>query len=48
MESYEVEINGKVHQVKVVKNLNGHSIVSFKIHGGKTVPCTKTNSNVKM
>mgnify|MGYP006869349050 FL=1 len=48
MESYEVEINGKVHKVKVVKNLNGHSIDSYKIHGGKTVPCTKTNTNVKM
>lgn len=48
MESYEVEINGKVHQVKTVKNLNGHSIDPYKIHGGKSVPCVKTNTNVKM
>lgn len=48
MESYEVELNGKTHQVKVVKNLNGHSIDGYKIHGGKTVPCVKTNTNVKM
>lgn len=26
MESYEVEINGKTHQVKCVRNLCGHSI----------------------
>lgn len=48
MESYEVQINGKTHQVKVVKNLNGHSIDPYKIHAGKTVPCVKTNTNVKM
>lgn len=35
MESYEVEVNGKVHQVKSIKNLNGHSIVPYVIHGGK-------------
>jgi methionyl aminopeptidase len=43
-----VEIKGKTHTVKVVKNLNGHSIDPYKIHAGKTVPCTKTNTNVKM
>ena len=34
--------------VKVVKNLNGHSIDPYKIHAGKTVPCVKTNTNEKM
>ena len=48
MTSYEVELDGKTYPVKVVKNLNGHSIEPFKIHGGKTVPCVKTNSNIKM
>lgn len=48
MESYEVEIRGRTHQVKVCKNLNGHSIDPYKIHAGKTVPCVKTNSTVKM
>ena len=48
MESYEVEIKGKVHQVKTVRNLNGHSIDPYKIHGGKSVPCVKNNTNVKM
>ena len=48
MESYEVELNGKNYPVKVVKNLNGHSIEPYKIHAGKTVPCVKTNTNEKM
>lgn len=48
MESYEVEIKGRVHPVKVVRNLNGHSIDPYKIHAGKTVPCVKTNTNEKM
>lgn len=44
MESYEVEIGGKTYPVKVVRNLNGHSIAPYKIHAGKTVPCVKTNT----
>ena len=48
MESYEVEIKGKVYPVKVVRNLNGHSIDPYKIHAGKTVPCVKQNSKEKM
>lgn len=48
MESYEVEIKGKVYPVKVVRNLNGHSIDPYKIHAGKTVPCVKNNSKEKM
>ncbi|CAL4907077.1 unnamed protein product [Urochloa decumbens] len=41
MESYEVEINGKVFQVKSVRNLNGHSIEPYQIHAGKSVPIVK-------
>ncbi|KAL1406430.1 Methionine aminopeptidase 2 [Vanrija albida] len=47
MESHEVEVNGKVHQVKSIRNLNGHSIVPYVIHGGtpgkpgKSVPIVK-------
>jgi methionyl aminopeptidase len=48
MESYEVEIRGRTYPVKVVRNLNGHSIDPYKIHAGKTVPCVKTQSNEKM
>jgi methionyl aminopeptidase len=41
MESYEVDIGGKTYRVKSVKNLNGHSIGPYHIHGGKSVPIVK-------
>lgn len=48
MESHEVEINGKVHRVKSIKNLNGHSIDRYKIHAGKSVPIVRNSDNAKM
>ncbi|ORX37760.1 peptidase M24, structural domain-containing protein [Kockovaella imperatae] len=41
MESYEVEVRGKTHQVKSIANLSGHSIAPYCIHGGKSVPIVK-------
>lgn len=41
-------MDGKVFPVKVVKNLNGHSIDPYHIHAGKTVPCVKSNTIDKM
>ncbi|KAA1102333.1 Methionine aminopeptidase 2 [Puccinia graminis f. sp. tritici] len=38
MESYEVEVDGKVHKVKSIRNLTGHNILPYHIHGGKSVP----------
>nr|TKR84297.1 methionine aminopeptidase 2B-like [Populus alba] len=48
MESYEVEINGKVFQVKSIRNLNGHSIGPYQIHAGKSVPIVKGGEQTKM
>ncbi|CAO3570578.1 unnamed protein product [Mortierella alpina] len=48
MESYEVEIQGKTYQVKPIRNLNGHSIDPYKIHGGKSVPIVKGGDQTKM
>jgi methionyl aminopeptidase len=48
MESYEVEIDGNVHQVRSIANLNGHSIGRYKIHAGKSVPIVKGGENTKM
>lgn len=48
MESYEVELDGKVYQVKSVRNLNGHSINPYQIHGGKSVPIVKGGDSTKM
>lgn len=43
MESHEVEIKGKVYPVKSIRNLNGHNINPYSIHGGKSVPIVKPN-----
>ena len=48
MESYEVEINGRTHQVKAISNLNGHSIAPYRIHAGKTVPIVKGGDQTRM
>ncbi|AQZ14826.1 MAP2 (YBL091C) [Zygosaccharomyces parabailii] len=48
MESYEVEIDGKVYQVKPCRNLCGHNIVPYTIHGGKSVPIVKNGDQTKM
>ncbi|KAJ9660248.1 Methionine aminopeptidase 2 [Coniosporium apollinis] len=48
MESYEVEINGQTHPVKAIRNLNGHNIGQYNIHGGKSVPIVKGGDQTKM
>eukprot|EP00359_Climacostomum_virens_P009996 CAMPEP_0204908706 /NCGR_PEP_ID=MMETSP1397-20131031/7603_1 /ASSEMBLY_ACC=CAM_ASM_000891 /TAXON_ID=49980 /ORGANISM="Climacostomum Climacostomum virens, Strain Stock W-24" /LENGTH=368 /DNA_ID=CAMNT_0052078327 /DNA_START=1435 /DNA_END=2538 /DNA_ORIENTATION=+ len=48
MESYEVELNGKVYPIKSIRNLNGHSIEPYHIHGGKSVPIVANGDNTKM
>ncbi|KAF2809340.1 peptidase M24A, methionine aminopeptidase [Mytilinidion resinicola] len=48
MESYEVEIKGQTYPVKCIRNLNGHSIGHYTIHGGKTVPIVKGGDQTKM
>lgn len=48
MESYEVEIQGKTMPVKAVRNISGHNILRYKIHGDKQVPFYKTKTNQRM
>ncbi|KAF2068780.1 hypothetical protein CYY_009896 [Polysphondylium violaceum] len=48
MESYEIELNGKTYPIKSVRNLNGHTISPYVIHGGKTVPIVKGGDATKM
>lgn len=48
MESYEVTIGNKTHQVKGIENLCGHNIAPYVIHGGKSVPCYDNNDPTKM
>ncbi|KAK0702360.1 methionine type metalloexopeptidase [Lasiosphaeris hirsuta] len=48
MESYEVEIAGKIYPVKAIRNLMGHTIDRYSIHGSKQVPIVKLNDDTKM
>lgn len=48
MECYEVEIDGRTYPVKAIRNLNGHSIGLYQIHGGKSVQIIKNNDHSKM
>ncbi|KAL8938098.1 MAG: hypothetical protein Q9216_004071 [Gyalolechia sp. 2 TL-2023] len=48
MESYEVEIGGQTLPVKSIRNLNGHDIIQYSIHGGKSVPIVKGGDQTKM
>jgi methionyl aminopeptidase len=48
MESYEVTINGKTIPVKAVRNITGHNILRYKIHGDKQVPFIKTKTSQRM
>lgn len=48
MESYEVEIGGESLPVKCIRNLNGHNIGQYQIHGGKSVPIVKGSDQTKM
>ncbi|KAL0951650.1 hypothetical protein HGRIS_008330 [Hohenbuehelia grisea] len=48
MESYEVEVDGKILPVKPIENLSGHSINPYQIHGGKSVLLVKNDDQTKM
>lgn len=48
MESYEVEINRKTIPVKAVRNITGHNILRYKIHGDKQIPFVKTKTSQRM
>lgn len=37
IESYEIELDGKIYPIHAVKNLGGHNILPYHIHAGKTL-----------
>lgn len=39
IESYEIELNGKIYPIKAVGDLGGHSIDQYNIHSGKIILC---------
>ncbi|KAK5110430.1 hypothetical protein LTR62_005781 [Meristemomyces frigidus] len=48
MESYEVELQGKVIPVKAVRTITGHNILRYKIHGDKQVPFVRIRTDQRM
>jgi len=48
MEAGEVELGGKTFPVKSIRNLNGHSIGRYRIHGGKSVPIVRGGEATRM
>ncbi|KAK2865418.1 hypothetical protein FQN49_003596 [Arthroderma sp. PD_2] len=48
MESYELELNGKVIPVKALRSLTGHNILRYKIHGDKQVPFVRSKTTQRM
>lgn len=48
MESYEMELDGTTYPIKAIRNLNGHTIHHYSIHGDKSVPIVKSNDQTKM
>lgn len=48
MESHEIELNGKIYPIKSIRNLNGHVIDRYRIHGSKSVPTARGNNRTRM
>jgi len=48
MESYQCEYDGKIYDVKCIKNLSGHSIGNYQIHAGNMVPLYDNGVQTKM
>ena len=48
MESFEVELDGKLYPIKPFDNIGGHNIEPYRIHAGKLIlskPNEETKSN---
>jgi methionyl aminopeptidase len=48
MESHEIELDGKTYPIKSIRNLGGHNIGHYQIHGSKYVPLIKCVDDTKM
>jgi len=48
MESYELTLNNKTIPVKAVRNITGHNILRYKIHGSKQVPFVASKTTQRM
>jgi methionyl aminopeptidase len=48
MESYEVVVDNATVPVKAVRNITGHNILRYRIHGAKQVPFVRTKTPQRM
>jgi len=48
MTSFEIELDGVVRGISPCKNLSGHNILDYVIHGGKKVPSYDNGSQEKV
>lgn len=48
MESHEIQLEGRTYPIRAIRNLNGHNIAPYQIHGGKSVPIVASQDNTKM
>jgi methionyl aminopeptidase len=48
MESYELTLHGKTYPIKPIRNLSGHNINPYQIHGGKSVPIVRGGDQTRM
>lgn len=48
MESHEITLAGKTLPIKAVRNITGHNILRYRIHGSKQVPFVKTKTTQRM
>ena len=46
--SKEIEIDGKIHQLRTMSDLSGHAISKYEIHAGKAVPNIAINYPLRM
>ena len=44
MKSYEIELDGKTYKINPVRDLCGHIIRKFRIHGNKVIPSIKLDN----
>jgi methionyl aminopeptidase len=48
IESYEVELKGKIYPLHSVRDVCGHNILSYNVHGGIAIPNIKINYKKKL
>lgn len=44
----QIELDGKTYPIKSIRNLNGHSIGYYRVHGDKSVPNVKRGESTRM